>query len=557
MRIRTVSSSCGSRDRVSTLSLAPKAAGAFLALAAGDALGWPQEISRNVKNNPAGKRAHIEFKEWTRRSGGRFRPYVELIRPGDYSDDTQLTLAVARSRTNHGSAWWKAFTQVELPLWTLYERGGGGATKRAAHAWAAGNKPWKVKKRDSVDRYFAAGGNGVAMRVLPHALFYAEQENPDPLMHDVILDGLASHGHPRALVGAMAYAYAAWSLARRNDTLRFGELLDMLIDEAPGWSRFPQSEQDGSSWLKAAHDATDARYDQIWEQTAGEMLELLVRARKGLQAGVLANDRTVLQDLGCFGRAKGAGTRSAAAAAYLATRYAAQPEQGILTAAFERGADTDTLAAMVGGLMGCLAGMEWLPRPWLQVQDAECLRHFASRIALGSKGMHQHSITPLRNPRCFLSALARNEGQTMDLGDAHRVKVNAVRTSKPLGNSIAVRTWRLLAVDGQTMYVTEVERRAPKLREKTDSERYTSNGAETVAPRPAQSGGNDLYPEFRWRLQRLLETADSMEPEEIGDELGLVSSQVDKWLRQSEREGQIRLISTKPRKFALQSPSLL
>ena len=554
MRIRIVSPSDGSRDRVSTIPLAQKAEGAFLALAAGDALGWPQEISRNAKNNPM---AHIEFKEWTRRSGGRFHPYVELIRPGDYSDDTQLTIAVARSRTNHGSAWWKAFTQVELPLWTLYERGGGGATKRAAHAWANGSKPWKVKKSDSVDRYFAAGGNGVAMRVLPHALFYAEQENPDPLMHDVMLDGLASHGHPRALVGAMAYAYAAWLLARRNDTLRFGELLDMLIDEAPRWNQFPQSEQDDSSWSKAAHDATDAQYGQIWEQTACEMLELLVRARKGLQAGVLANDRTVLQDLGCFGKVKGAGTRSAAAAAYLAARYAAQPEQGVLTAAFERGADTDTLAAMVGGLMGCLAGMEWLPRPWLQVQDAECLRYFASRIALGPRGMHQHSVTPLRNPRCFLSELARNEGRTMDLGDAHRVKVNAVRTSRPLGKSIAVHAWRLLAGDGQTMYVTKVERRASKLREKADSERYTSNGAKAVAFRPAQSKGHDLYPEFRRRLQRLLETADSMKPEEIGKELGLVSSQVDKWLQQSEREGQIRLISKNPRKVALQGKSLL
>lgn len=549
-----MSPSDGSRDRVLTLSLAQKAEGAFLALAAGDALGWPQEISRNVKNNPV---AHIEFKEWTRRSGGRFRPYVELIRPGDYSDDTQLTLAVARSRTNHGSAWWKAFTQVELPLWTLYERGGGGATKRAAKAWASGSKPWKARNSVSINQYFAAGGNGVAMRVLPHALFYAEQENPNPLMHDVILDGLASHGHPRALVGAMAYAYAAWSLARRNDTLRFGELLDMLLDDAPRWSQFPQSEQDSSSWLKAAHDATDAQYSQIWEQTAGEMFELLVSARKGLQSGVLANDRAILQDLGCFGTAKGAGTRSAAAAAYLATRYAAQPEQGILKAAFEQGADTDTLAAMVGGLVGCLAGMEWLPRPWLQVQDAECLRTFASRIALGPKGVHQRPITPLQNPRSLLSEVARNEGQTVDLGDAQRVKVDAMRTSKPLGNSIAVRTWRLLAVDGQTMYVTEVERRATKLRDKADSERYTSNGAKTVAPRPAQSEGNDLYPEFRWRLQRLLETADSLKPQEIGKELGLVSSQVDKWLQQSEREGQIRLISKRPRKFALQRKSLL
>ena len=550
-----MSSSCGSRG-VSTLSLAQKAEGAFLALAAGDALGWPQEIAGNGKNNPAGQMAHVEFKAWTRRSGGRLRPYRELIRPGDYSDDTQLTLAVARSRTNHGAAWWKALTQVELPLWTLYERGGGSATKRAARAWASGSKPWKAERSGRIDQYFAAGGNGVAMRVLPHALFYAAQENPALLMHDVVLDGLASHGHPRALVGAMAYAYAAWSLARRNDTLRFGELLDRLIDDAPGWSRFPQSEQESSSWLKAAHDATDAQYSRIWERTAGEMLDLLVSARKGLQAGALANDRAILQDLGCFGPAKGAGTRSAAAAAYLAARYAAQPEQGILTAAFAPGADTDTLAAMAGGLMGCLAGMEWLPRPWRQVQDAECLRTFASRIVLGPKGVHQRPITPLRNPRSLLSELACHEGQTVDLGDAHRVKVDAVRTSTPLGHSSAVRTWRLLAVDGQTMYVTEVERRAPKLREKADSERYTSNGAETVAPHPAQGGGNDLYPEFRWRLQRLLEIADSMKPEEIGEALGLVSSQVDKWLRQSEREGQIRLISKNPRKVALQGKSL-
>lgn len=108
-----------------TLPLA-RAEGALLALAAGDALGWPQEMPRSSRGNPASKGPHVEFEGWTRRSGGRFRPFEESIRPGEYSDDTQLTLAVARSRTNHGSAWWKALTKVELPLWTLYERGGGG-----------------------------------------------------------------------------------------------------------------------------------------------------------------------------------------------------------------------------------------------------------------------------------------------------------------------------------------------------------------------------------------------------------------------------------------------
>ena len=57
------------------------------------------------------------------------------------------------------------------------------------------------------------------------------------------------------------------------------------------------------------------------------------------------------------------GTSSAAAAAYLVARHAAQPGTRHLRPAFEKGADTDTLAAMVGGLMGCLAGSEWLPSP--------------------------------------------------------------------------------------------------------------------------------------------------------------------------------------------------
>lgn len=109
-----------------------KAEGAFLALAAGDALGWPQEMPRNTRGKCA--KAHVDFEEWTRRGGGRFYPYEEVIHSGEYSDDTQLTLAVARSRIHHGPAWWKAFTRIELPLWILYERGGGGATKRAANA---------------------------------------------------------------------------------------------------------------------------------------------------------------------------------------------------------------------------------------------------------------------------------------------------------------------------------------------------------------------------------------------------------------------------------------
>ena len=545
-----------------TLPLA-KAEGAFLALAAGDALGWPQEMPRNVRGGSAGKGAHVEFEKWTRRGGGRFQPFEEAILPGEYSDDTQLTLAVARSRTNHGSAWWKAFTRTELPLWALYERGGGGATKRAARAWAAGRPPWRSNKRSEVHQYFAAGGNGVAMRVLPHALFLVEEDSPAVLMHDVVLDGSATHGHPRALVGAAVHAYAAWSLARRSSTLGFGELLDALLDEASEWRKFPKSDQDRGSWFDAAEDATGARYHLTWDQTTREMRELLEIARKGLQDGVLADDHSILKDLGCFGRTKGAGTSSAAAAAYLVARHAAQPVQGVLRAAFEKGTDTDTLAAMAGGLMGCLCGVEWLPTAWFQVQDAEYLRNIASRIAQGPCNAHQKPVETSPRLESIFSDLPRKGEHDLVLGNGTRARAVVLPDPKPIAKSIGVRAWRLSTSDGQTMYITKVDRLARKASADQPSDTPESNQLPSSARAPVDVATDSfadpkhaLYVEFCRQLQGISGSG-QMKRKDLEEALGLVPSQVSKWLERAEQDGWIQWTSKKPAKFIWISKSLL
>lgn len=547
--------------RSSTLPL-DKAEGAFLALAAGDALGWPQEMPRYVRGGSASKEAHVEFKDWSRRSGGRFHPYEETIGSGHYSDDTQLTLAIARSRTSHRSSWWKAFTRMELPLWLLYERGGGGATKRAAGAWAEASPPWRSKRRERVRQYFDAGGNGVAMRVLPHALFHAGQDGPASLMHDVVLDGSATHGHPRALVGATAYAYAAWSLARKTGTLRFGELLETLLDGASEWSRFPESARTEKSWLEVADDATNARFRRIWDQTTREMLDLLKKARKGLQAGALADDREVLGELGCFGRAKGAGTSSAAGAAYLTARHAAQPVQGVLRAAFERDADTDTLAAMTGGLLGCLAGVEWLPQPWLQVQDAKYLRDMAARVARGPDGAAEDPFEPVPHPQSILSSLEPNEGGEMELGGTTRVVISALPDPNPIGRSVVVHAWRLRTADGQTMYVKKARRLTEEPRRQVAAEprqlcyHATGTGPEEVAGR-ARQPEDELYLVFCRKLKALLSSTGQMKPKEVGDALGLVPSQTKDWLARAEKEGWVRRTSKRPVRFGLRAAPLL
>ena len=550
-----------------------KAEGAFLALAAGDALGWPQEIRRNVRSSARGTSPQVEFQTWTRRSGGRYRPYEEIIRAGEYSDDTQLTLAVARSRTNHGADWWKAFMQVELPRWTIYERDGGGATKRAAQAWLAGNPLWQSGKTDVVRRYFDAGGNGVAMRVLPHALFLAGQDDPATLVHDVVRDGAATHGHPRALVGATACAYAAWLLARRNWTLGFGELLDLLIDEHGGWGALPDMEGGGEAWFAGASRVLDEPYERLWERTVDEMRQLLEQARNGIRAGALADDRAVLDDLGCFGRFKGAGTVTAAAAAYLAARHAAQPAQGVLRAAFEEGADTDTLAAVTGGLLGCLAGDEWLPAPWCDVQDAAYIRRLAGQVARGPAGAEQRPVETPTTPRSVLADLARTDDHEVALGESTRVQATVLPNPKPISKSITVRAWRLRTREGQTLYVATVDeirrpqragraaaepvsvRRLPSESATSKPDRATSATADVQADTTVDQG-DALYGEFRRQLRTLLSNGPAR-PKRIQEALGLIPLQARRWLERMERGGEIQRASRNPVTYTLTGKSLL
>lgn len=443
-------------DPVGMPGVEARARGGFLALAAGDALGWPQEVPRRVRAPRTLPEPRVEFTAWTRRGGTRFRPYDEEIGSGEYSDDTQLALAVARSRARHGEAWWEAFTRTELPFWLLYERGGGGATRRAARAWVTGRPPWEAGRAGESARYFRAGGNGAAMRVLPHAVFHAEAP-VEQVARDAVRDGTATHGHPRALVGAAAYACAAWYLVRKRDTLGYGELLEVLLDGVSSWARFPDSEAERTSWTNAAVEAIPD-YEDAWGRVVAETRQLLEAARAGVRQGPLADDRALLEILGCFGPEKGSGTISAAAAVYLASRYALSPPAGVLSAAFARPADTDTLAALAGGLLGCLAGADRLPGAWRSVQDADYLRRLASRLAVGP-GPEEAAVPVAPAPRAeaVFRALAENGGEEVALGGTLRARATPWRGAKPASPSLRMESWRLVTSDGQTMYIHRLE----------------------------------------------------------------------------------------------------
>jgi ADP-ribosylglycohydrolase len=343
------------RHSINRVPLIAKGQGAFLGAAVGDALGWPQEMAAKRVDKKTGSPAELlinGFQQWVRKSGGRYYPHEEIILAGEYSDDTQLLLSTARSLL-YGAQWWHHLTKRELPTWARYQRGGGGATTRAVDEWLTGIEPWYSPKNKK--RYFDAGGNGVAMRILPHCLLGATETDFGNIAKNIVANGVCTHGHPRALVGALAYGFAVWVAFRETGTLQYGAIIEKVQSGVKSWSVLPDLGDICPTWMSSAFEVSGGQYYEYWQMTVTDMLRLLEQCREAMKQAALSVDREVLTKLGCFDKSiNGAGTVTAAASIFLASRYAADPFHGLVEAGFAHGADTDTIASMTGGLLGAV-----------------------------------------------------------------------------------------------------------------------------------------------------------------------------------------------------------
>lgn len=437
---------------MSTLNRLTRVTGALLGAAAGDALGWPQELRGRLVGGQSARdqlAPQPRYRAWVRNGGGHWgRSYKDPVERGEYSDDTQLQLATARSCLN-GDEWLAWFSQVELPSWRIYQRGGGGAVLSAAAAWAEGRAPWiqgrGARSNDALKRYFQAGANGVAMRISPHVL---SQQHDDELVKRVLRDGVTTHGHPRALVGGLVYAAAMATAVSIEGTLEYGELVEAArdgvtsFDEAAGW--LPER------WLMAA--GPNIR-DQ-WADTNVEMKDLLDIASKSLRQGALSNTDETLRLLGCIdSKNSGAGTVTAAGAIYLASRAAARPMSGLMSAAFAFKADTDTLASMTGGLLGAIHGTDWLGE-LIEVQDHNYIRSI-SKLLASREVVHFDPMVADRARRQrelhdnVLSFKNGSQGRFLD-GRAYRIVEVTLLSDKTVARGA------LELSDGQTVYIDVV-----------------------------------------------------------------------------------------------------
>ncbi len=444
----------------SNLLSTKKAIGSMLGAAYGDALGWPNERAGRTKSITPSKGNKAELVAWERKSGGQYFPHIEQIAAGSYSDDTQLILCTSRALL-HGDSWWSFLTKVEFPFWTEYERGGGGATKRAAISWLAGMAPWaQSRKSEDLRRYFEAGGNGVAMRVLPH-IIYLHNRNFREVASNISLDAITTHGHPRAILGALAYGYALWVAFNKTSELAYGELIDALIEQADVWATEPElacATVIMEEWWHQAHK-TQTAFSRQWKDAKQELITLLLICRESLGRGVLSYDDEVLTKLHCFdSKISGAGTVATIAAVYLASRHAATPITGVITAAFAAGADTDTISSMTGGLLGCIHGPDWLGGGRSKIQDAGYIEALASRLVSGAMDIPV-AFTSLTNSvldKWIISLQSLRDSESTELPDGRITAINYLPDYIANSGKFKVKSRRLTTRDGQTIFLSKI-----------------------------------------------------------------------------------------------------
>jgi ADP-ribosylglycohydrolase/predicted enzyme related to lactoylglutathione lyase len=441
-----------------------KITGSLLGLAIGDALGWPSE-NRSMRIRPVGSETALgSFFEWSRKPGGFYYAHEEIIQAGEYSDDTQLALAVARASC-YGQKWWDVFVNCELPSWTLYERGGGGATKRSAESWLNGTPPWNARKGSEVLKYFNAGGNGVAMRIVPHCIVGVGKNSFSPVASYIMHDGIATHGHPRALVGALAFGYAVWISLRNNTTLTYGSIIDDLLKNAHIWSAMPDISSAQQNWWLVADAAHKEGYSRTWMAAVSEMLALLRVCREAIDQGSLSIDKETLTNLGCFdSKIGGAGTVAAAAAIFLASRHAISPVAGMLEAVLAEGIDSDTIASMTASLLGSIVGSSWLGEYSVAVQDANYIAEVGCELV--NRAMTTDAIDievpPIRSSdkALWIERLRGTKiGDKIQMLDGRIAIVMSAVENRSFVRSSGVKTWKVRSLDGQTLYFKKAYRK--------------------------------------------------------------------------------------------------
>lgn len=321
------------------LTRAARIEGGLLGLLVGDALGVPYEF-HGPEQLPA-----RELIELTPPSG--FRRAHQSAAPGTWSDDGAQALCLLASLLEHQQldlhdfgrrllAWWEqGYLAVDGRVFDI-----GNQTRIALRQLAAGVDVEQAARRDVHDN-----GNGSLMRVLPLALWH--RGNDRELIRDAMRSSVPTHAHLRSQL--CCAVYCVW--ARR--------LLESLaLQEA--WNAAVAAIEAQFLGLFGGAERRVKKLAKI------ELAEIdLHRAPGGTGRGYVVD---------CLHSARLALTESS--------------YEGVVKAAIALGHDTDTTAAVAGGIAGIVFGIEGIPARWRQDLRGRALLDPLRDRLLDLPGMH-------------------------------------------------------------------------------------------------------------------------------------------------------------------------
>ncbi|APR34327.1 ADP-ribosylglycohydrolase family protein [Paraburkholderia sp. SOS3] len=379
----------------------------------GDALGFMTELAdRSLVRRRTGVDTVMNLRPWKRRIGGRFG--IEAPLPvGAYSDDTQLRLATARAIQGDGHFDVEAFSKVELPVWLSYALGAGRATTTAASNLARRDTQWFANFYEEKGlSYVTSGGNGAAMRIQPHVWASRSPLVPSSYLAEVVKNAICTHGHPRAVAGAVFHAACLGRAMTRLSPLSASDLAEAVecVGYIPSTIRRDNYLRD--FWLPRWEDEAKQSVDEGYKDVVRELERQVDQATTWVSRAPLAPYAELVELLKLDDAStRGSGTATAVAASAMSILLNdRKPDEILFEIVNTLGTDTDSIGTMAGALIGAVTQEPPPEQPqdadWI-VRDAQRLFDISRRKTVGSFGYP--SLLGWEPPRSALDAVATDD----------------------------------------------------------------------------------------------------------------------------------------------------